>query len=293
MSLRGDVIWLPDVLRSAGLPVQVSDGAFERGHGDLGDVWGVVDHHTGNDNASWQSIAFHPELGLASQLHLSQQGLFTVCGVGIAWHAGNGSWPGLGTNNANPRTIGIEAANDGGGSPGRPHRLDWPAIQYDHYVEGNAAILRHINENESHSIGHKEWAGAAQGKWDPGGIDMNIFRNDIRSLMSGQGDPLMGVNVDGLNLVIDKLLASSPERNIYRDDDLDHDDTVGKIWSTHGMTIEMVVEHQALMGEVGSMLKVKRLAEGKGPGAKQGQWAIDRAKGVLNKALAANPGVKL
>lgn len=185
MSKRGDVVWLPDILRGAGLPVQVSDGANGRGHGDMLDVWGVVDHHTGNDNASWQSIAFHPELGLASQLHLSFAGLFTVCGVGIAWHAGNGSWPGLGTNNANPRTIGIEAANDGGGSPGRPHRADWPAIQYDHYVEGNAAILTFIGEPITHSIGHKEWAGAAQGKWDPGGIDMNLFRNDIESAMRG------------------------------------------------------------------------------------------------------------
>ncbi|AZS12577.1 endolysin [Mycobacterium phage DrLupo] len=185
MSRRGDAVWLPDILRSAGLPVQVAEGANNRGHGDMADVWGVVDHHTGSDNASWQSIAYHPSLGLASQLHLSFSGLFTVCGVGIAWHAGNGSWPGLGTNNANPRTIGIEAANDGGGTPGRPHRADWPAVQYDHYVEGNAAILKFLNEPVTHSIGHKEWAGAAQGKWDPGGIDMNLFRKDIESAMRG------------------------------------------------------------------------------------------------------------
>lgn len=181
-----DPVWLPDVLRDWRLPIQVSEGAMGRGHGDMvSPLWGVVDHHTGSDNASWQSIAFHPSLGLASQLHLAQSGLITLCGIGIAWHAGNGSWPGLGTNNANPRTLGVEAANDGGGAPGRPHRMDWPAKQYDNYVLLNAAILTHERLLPSHSIGHKEWAGAAQGKWDPGGIDMHLFRLDIESAMRG------------------------------------------------------------------------------------------------------------
>lgn len=291
----GDPVWLPDVLRDEGLRCDVPDGAFGRGHGDFGDIWGVVCHHTGNNNASWQSIAFHPELGLASQLHLSREGVYTLCGVGIAWHAGNGSWPGLPTNGANQRTIGIEAANDGGGTPGKPHHIPWPDVQYDAYVRGVSAIMRKLGYDSSHAIGHKDWAGAAQGKWDPGGIDMNLFRADVQRRIfppvPGK-DPLMGVNIDRLNLAVDKLLATSPERNIYRDDDEDHDDTVGKIWSTYGMTREMVVEHEALMGEVGSILKVKRLADGKGPGAKD-QWAIDRAKGVLAKAMAANPQVKL
>src|SRR5690606_9132654 len=35
-------------------------------------------------------------------------------------------------------------------------------------------------------IGHKEWAGAAQGKWDPGGMDMNKFRADVQKAI---GDP--------------------------------------------------------------------------------------------------------
>lgn len=187
----GDPVWLPDVLRDEGLPVQVAPGAFERGHGDMGDIWGVIAHHTGSDNASWQSIAFHESLGLASQLHLSHSGLYTVCGVGVAWHAGAGRWAGLPTNGANTRTIGIEAANDGGGSPGKPHRSSWPDVQYEHYVRGVAAILRFLAKDSSRVIGHKEWAGAAQGKWDPGAIDMDIFRADVqrRSFPSVPGQP--------------------------------------------------------------------------------------------------------
>jgi peptidoglycan hydrolase-like protein with peptidoglycan-binding domain len=31
------------------------------------------------------------------------------------------------------------------------------------------------------NIGHKEYAGRAQGKWDPGAIDMDILREDIQA----------------------------------------------------------------------------------------------------------------
>lgn len=178
---KGDPVWLADVLRAEGLRCDIYPGAFDRGHGDMDDIWGVVAHHTGNNNASAQSIAEHPELGLASQLHLSREGVYTLCGVGVAWHAGAGSYPTLGTNNANPRTIGIEAANDGGGAPGKPHRSSWPDVQYDAYVRGVAAILRKIGFHSDRVIGHKEWAGKAQGKWDPGAIDMNVFRADVQS----------------------------------------------------------------------------------------------------------------
>lgn len=225
-----DPLWLPDVLRDAGLPVYVADGAINRGHGDMLDLWGVVCHHTGSDNASWQSIAFHPSLGLASQLHLSFSGMYTLCGVGIAWHAGPGSWPGLPTNNANPRTIGIEAANDGGGRPGRPHRMDWPAVQYDHYVMGVAAILRHENRDSSRAIGHKDWAGAAQGKWDPGGIDMNIFRSDVQSLIGGGPISAPTIPLPGERIVLMRgdrgsnvqLLTNRLRRNYSRLTDQDY-----------------------------------------------------------------------
>lgn len=174
-----DPVWLADVLRAAGQKVDVFPGALNRGHGDFGGIWGIVAHHTGSNNASAGSIANHPDLGLASQLHLDRAGKWTVCGVGIAWHAGQGSWPGIQTNNANQVTIGIEAANDGGGRPGMSHRSSWPDAQYEAYITGVAAILNKLEQPASHVIGHKEWAGAAQGKWDPGAIDMNIFRADV------------------------------------------------------------------------------------------------------------------
>lgn len=184
-----DPIWLPDVLRAAGLQCDIFPGAFDRGHGDFGNIWGVVCHHTGSFGETPNGIANHPTLGLASQLTLSPQGLYTLCGVGVAWHAGAGSWPGLPDGGANQYTIGIEGINDGGGSPGKPHHVPWSDTQYDAYVRGVAAILAHIGQPASHSIDHKEWAGAAQGKWDRGGIDPNIFRADVTARMSAGSAP--------------------------------------------------------------------------------------------------------
>jgi hypothetical protein len=184
-----DPLWLPDVLSSAGLKVDTFPGWQQRGHGDFGEIWGLVDHHTGSFGETPNGIANHPSLGLCSQLYLGRDGKYTVCGAGVAWHAGAGSWPGLPANNANFRTIGTEAANDGGGRPGKPHHIPWSTAQYDAYVQGNAAMLKHLGQPASHAIGHKDWAGAAQGKWDPGGINMDIFRSDVASLMTGQAVP--------------------------------------------------------------------------------------------------------
>lgn len=166
-----DPTWMPDVLRAAGLKCDIYSGAMNRGHGDFGNIWGVVVHHTGASGSPGPgAIANHPTLGLASQLHLDRNGKYTLCGVGIAWHAGPGSWPGIQTNNANQVTIGIEAENNG--------TEGWSNAQYNAYVTGVAAILNKLNLPSSRVIAHKEW-GAIQGKWDPGGINMNKFREDV------------------------------------------------------------------------------------------------------------------
>lgn len=175
MPWTGDPVWLPDVLRAEGLSVVEHPGWRERGHGDMGNLWGVVAHHTGNNPPSNNPgyIANHPSLGLCSQLHLSRDGVYTICGAGVAWHAGSGRWPGIAADNANQVTIGIEAENNG--------TEGWSPRQYDAYVRGVAAILRKLGYNSDRVIGHKEWAGASQGKWDPGGIDMNQFRAHVQA----------------------------------------------------------------------------------------------------------------
>lgn len=151
------------------------------GNGDFKSIWGVVAHHTGHNNTSTDTIRFgHSALkGLLSQVHLSRSGRATLVGIGVAWHAGVGSWPGLPTNNANYHTIGIEAQSDGT-SP-------WPAEQMDAYYRICAAICWVLGVNADRVIAHHEW-GAIQGKWDLGAgngrsgvkMDMTPFRKNVQ-----------------------------------------------------------------------------------------------------------------
>ncbi|NKR57492.1 hypothetical protein GS474_16135 [Rhodococcus hoagii] len=177
MAWTGDPDWLEQAVRDAGVSTSIHNGSVDRGHGNMGTLWGVIAHHTGapvGSNPGPGVIANHPSLGLASQIHLARNGHATICGIGIAWHAGNGSWRGLPTNNANPVTIGIEAENSG--------TEGWSPDQYWAYVRICAAIANRLGYNASRVIAHKEWAGPAQGKWDPGGMNMDKFRADIDNM---------------------------------------------------------------------------------------------------------------
>ena len=183
----GDPVWLADVLRAEGVKLVEYPGWQSRGHGDFKDIRGVMVHHTGSDNASAASIANgRPDLpGPLSQLHIARDGTVTVVAVGVAWHAGVGQYPWLPTNMANWHMIGIECANSGT-SPTAPHRKNWPDAQYNAMVSCCAAINRRLSQPSARTIGHKEYAGRAQGKWDPGAIDMNILRADIQARIGAQ-----------------------------------------------------------------------------------------------------------
>lgn len=170
---RGDPVWLADALRAFGVRVVERPGWKNWGNGDFGSVWGVMAHHTAGNNTPSDLIAYGRASlrGLLSQVHLLRDGTAVMCGVGVAWHAGVGSWAGLPTNNANWHTIGIEANSDG--------TTPWPADMLDAYYRTCAAICWVLGTSSLRTIGHKEW-GRVQGKWDPGGIDMPAFRARVQ-----------------------------------------------------------------------------------------------------------------
>lgn len=186
----GDPVWLADVLRAEGVDLVEFPGWRDRGHGDFEDIRGVMVHHTGSDYATAASIAYgRPDLeGPLSQLHIARDGTVTLVALGVAWHAGVGLYPWLPTNMGNWHMIGIECANSGT-SPAAPHRQNWPDAQYFALVRCCAAINRRLAQNSSRTIGHKEYAGSAQGKWDPGAIDMDILRADIQAQIGIVGNP--------------------------------------------------------------------------------------------------------
>ncbi|CAM3910928.1 N-acetylmuramoyl-L-alanine amidase [Mycobacterium frederiksbergense] len=181
----GNPTWLAAALRAEGLDVKEFPGWRDRGHGAFKDIRGVMVHHTGSDRASAASIAVgRPDLaGPLSQVHIARDGTVTVVAAGVAWHAGVGMYPWVPANMGNWHLIGIECANSGT-SASAPHRRNWPDAQYFALVRSCAAINRRLKQTSARTIGHKEYAGRAQGKWDPGAIDMDNLRRDIAERMA-------------------------------------------------------------------------------------------------------------
>ena len=174
--------WLPDVLEAAGLKVARVDGWSSRGVGDMGQVHGVICHHTagplrGNMPSLKTLIEGRRDLsGPLAQLGLGRDGTYYVIAAGRCNHAGKGSWEGLSSGNSS--FIGIEAENTG---------LDeaWSDVQMDSYQRGVAAILKHLKQDEQTCAGHKEYALPHGRKNDPT-FDMEAFRTRVREILDGK-----------------------------------------------------------------------------------------------------------
>lgn len=172
-----DPIWLPEILRKAGLKVVEEPGWKYRGRGDFGEIKGVMLHHTAGaktGNTPSLDVVTHGRKGLAgplSQLVLGRDGTFFVVAAGRANHAGPGSWKGI--TNGNRYFIGIEAENTG-----LKNDSPWPEEQYDAYVKGVAAILEHLDLPTIMAVGHSEYAKPKGRKIDPS-FDMDQFRKKV------------------------------------------------------------------------------------------------------------------
>jgi peptidoglycan hydrolase-like protein with peptidoglycan-binding domain len=180
--------WLAKVLEDAGLKVSRVDGWETRGRGDMGEVFGVICHHTGSRNPQRLNMPTLRSLregrkaspGLAAlpgplaQLGLARDGTYFVIAAGKAIHAGPGSFKNV---SGNGRFIGIEAENEGtmGDFP-------WPDVQLDAYHRGVAAILKHLGLDSSVCCGHKEYAPGR--KPDPD-LNMDDFRAQVKAIMDG------------------------------------------------------------------------------------------------------------
>jgi peptidoglycan hydrolase-like protein with peptidoglycan-binding domain len=183
------LIWLPQVLQDAGLKVALVDGWETRGRGDVGNIVGVICHHTaGPRNGNMPSLNTlmngrkaspgRPALpGPLAQLGLGRDGTYFVIAAGRCNHAGEGSWRGV--TNGNAQFIGIEAENTG-----LSNDSPWPEVQMEAYRRGVAAILTHIGREADFCAGHKEFALPPGRKPDPN-FDMNTFRSAVAAILSG------------------------------------------------------------------------------------------------------------
>lgn len=150
--------WLADVLKARGLKVVEHAGWQNRGRGEMGNVIGVMLHHTaGPASGDLPSLGTvlngRPADGIPgplSQLMLSRSGVWHVIAAGVANHAGRGYAPWVGRDNGNLHLLGVEAESTGRG--------DWTAAQLVAYPRGVAALLDKLNEPTERAIAHKEWA---------------------------------------------------------------------------------------------------------------------------------------
>lgn len=197
MGWQGNPLWLADTLRAAlGDRLVVEPGWADRGTGgQMGDIWGVMIHHTGNSRERVEVIrdgvnqpgGFLP--GPLSQCLIKPDGKCHLVAVGPCNHAGIGSYPGLGANNGNQRLIGFECAwptIQADGSFDRAER--WPDAQIITMRDAATAVVKRLGYGADRVIGHKEYAGSAQGKWDPGNIDMGWFRGEVAKDLRGEFD---------------------------------------------------------------------------------------------------------
>jgi N-acetylmuramoyl-L-alanine amidase-like protein/putative peptidoglycan binding protein len=182
------LVWMPMVLRAAGLKVAVVDGWEERGLGDVGPTHGVLCHHTGGSkNGNMPSLQLlingRPDLrGPLTQLGLGRDGTYYVVAAGRCNHAGQGIWNGI--IDGNRHFIGIEAENTG--------RVDdpWPDVQVDAYRRGVAALLKHAGLDAGCCAGHREYALPQGRKPDPT-LDMIAFRAAVARVLDGSAAPFV------------------------------------------------------------------------------------------------------
>jgi peptidoglycan hydrolase-like protein with peptidoglycan-binding domain len=177
------LIWLPHVLKEAGLKVALVPGWETRGRAEMGEVLGVICHHTagqlhGNMPSLQTLIDGRSDLtGPLAQLGLGRDGTYYVIAAGKANHAGIGIWQDV--SNGNTNFVGIEAENTGGAND-----FPWPAVQMDAYQRGVAAILRFVGQPALACAAHREYALPAGRKHDPI-FNMDQFRDTVGSILSG------------------------------------------------------------------------------------------------------------
>ncbi|MEO3820910.1 N-acetylmuramoyl-L-alanine amidase [Plantactinospora sp. B24E8] len=177
------LLWLPDVLRSAGLTVHEVGGWRSRGSTSF-DPHGIICHETRGSRTSTDAGEIYVLLnGSATapppiaQLYLSRTGHWHVVASGRCNHVRVG-WAGPFKGVGNSGLLGIEAQH----ALGEP----WTDRQYDSYVRGVAAIRRRTGWGVA---GHKEHQpggyGHASVKTDPS-FNMDRFRRDVAALLSGE-----------------------------------------------------------------------------------------------------------
>jgi hypothetical protein len=201
------VLWLPAALRAAGLTVHEVSGWHTRGADSFGPVRGITCHHTAGSRTSSDEGEIRTLLNGSNsapppiaQLYLSRTGDWHVIASGLCFHNRVG-WDGPNKGYGNDALLGIEAQHSGGDEP-------WTDRQYDSYVRGVAALVRHKASSWDVTVGrvagHKEHQPGA--KTDPS-FNMDTFRARVRAEISTWEDEVTPEDIEKIaDAVRDKVL---------------------------------------------------------------------------------------
>lgn len=175
-------LFLPAVLRGAGLRVVEHSGWRTRHHGEFAGIRGLLLHHTGTTASSAVDVVYRGRADLAgplAQLAVDRDGTWHVISAGQAWHAGTGG-PLLDVprDQGNAWLLGIEGVSAGTTAG------DWTAAQQVSYPLGVAALCRHLRLGVDRVWLHKTWApnrkvDIAGWPGDLGGFRAAVSRNLI------------------------------------------------------------------------------------------------------------------
>lgn len=182
-------LWLPAVLRSAGLTVHEQPGWQTRGNSTF-DPYGIIVHATAGRLTIETDIRVLLQGSTTApppiaQLFLARTGEWWVIASGRCNHARTGRAGNM-AGYGNTNLLGVEAANDNKGEP-------WPDVQYRSYVRGVAAICDYVDAgaskrrwSTSRISGHNEHQPGE--KTDPT-FSMGQFRSDVAAVLAGDTPP--------------------------------------------------------------------------------------------------------
>lgn len=183
MAVKSKHVGLINHFKEWGLDVIAPEGWRHRGRPYNFYPRAVMVHHTasnaqsGNFPAEGIVTNGRPDLGgPLCQFLLGRDGTVKMIASGYANHAGyGGPYLDIPENMGNTYSYGIEAENNGIGEP-------WNQKQLNAYYRLCAALLVWMDRKDVNRVfGHKEWARGR--KIDPAGIDMAVFRANVRKAM--------------------------------------------------------------------------------------------------------------
>ena len=186
------LLFLPEVLRAAGLTVHEHPGWRTRGNENWGPIRGITCHATADARTPAEEIGVLINGSATApppiaQLYLARNGDFHVVASGRCNHNFDG-WGGPNKGIGNVNLLGIEAGNNNRGEP-------WPAVQLDAYRRGVAALCRRLGIPAARVGGHKEHQpfpdpvpGRGSVKTDPT-FNMKQFRTAVAALIEEEDMP--------------------------------------------------------------------------------------------------------